>query len=262
MGDTTAYVQQQTLLRLQGQPADPREHALLALTLLIAERRHGGEEVVLMMDANERLLPEKGRMHKFLTETGLVDAIGYKHSSPTRTCVRGRFRIDYILVSPALVGAILKAGHLGIHDAIMSDHCGIWVEFDGNSLFRGTTETMGSTQADPFTAREISKMDRYNEAVNNHLVATNVEKRLERLSEIKSQQEFIDTYEKINKDVDDAMRAGINKVRRKNVGYARSPELTKEVSIVRYWRKQLRALCNGLPMSKSAKNSRMIIISQ
>ena len=252
LGDTTSYIQQQTLLRLRGLPPDPREYSLAALTTLILERKQGGEEVVLMMDANERLQPDRGRMHKFLTETGLVDAMGVRHEIPTRTSVRGRFRIDYILVTPPLVCAIKRAGHLGIHDAIASDHCGIWVDFDSRQLFRGVTDSLGSTLADPFTAREIAKMDRYNEMVDKHLLATNVERRLDRLATITTNQAFIDEFEKISNDVDDAMRAGINKVRRRNVGYARSPELTKAASVVRFWRTQLRSVRNRIAMSKSA----------
>ena len=253
LGDTTAFIQQQTLLRLRGVAADPREHALIALTSLVMERCQGGEEIVLMMDANERLLSEKGRLHKFMTETGLVDAIGYRHHNPPRTSLRGRYRIDYILVSPALVHSIVRAGHLGIHEAIMSDHSGIWVDFDSRKLFRGTTDSLGSTLADPFTAREIKKMDRYNEAVNSHLTATNVEHRLGRLNSTLSDHDFIELYERISNDVDDAMRAGINKVRRRNVGYARSPELTKAASFVRFWRTQLRAVRNRIALSKAAR---------
>ena len=192
-------------------------------------------------------------MREFLTPTGLIGPVEARHGVPPRTCVRGKHRIDYILISPYLQSAVTRAGHLGIHDAIQSDHCGIWLEFDGRKLFRGSTEHLGSTVEAPFTAREISKMDKYIETMEAHLKETKVEERLEQLITENQPQEdvFIETYEKISRDIDEAMKAGMNKVRRKNVGFARSPELTRAASLVRYWKTQLRATRNKVAMSKA-----------
>ena len=47
-------------------------------------------------------------------------------------------------------------------------------------------------------------------------------------------ENYIALYESIATDVDAAMQAGINTVKRANVGYARSPALTEAVSLIRY----------------------------
>ena len=235
-----------------GGKSEPRECAPVALTKFIVARTKVGEEIILSIDVNERLL-EGGRMREFLTSTGLIDPIEARHGVPPRTCVRGKHRIDYILISPSLQSAVTRAGHLGIHDAIQSDHCGIWLEFDGRKLFRGSTEHLGSTVEAPFTAREISKMDKYVATMEAHLKETKGEERLKQLITENQLQEdvFIETYEKISRDIDEAMKAGMNKVRRKNVGFARSPELTRAASLVRYWKTQLRATRNKVVMFKA-----------
>ena len=125
--DNTAYVQQQTKLRLLGRRPDPREHALPALTEFIISRTAAGEEVVVAMDANESLRPCKGRLRSFLTDTGIVDVVGHRHAELPHTCIRSSARIDFIFVSPTLLPAVKKTGHIGIHDAIPSDHCGVWI---------------------------------------------------------------------------------------------------------------------------------------
>ena len=82
LGDNTAYVQQQTKLRLLGRRPDPREHVLSALTAFINTQTAVGEDVVVAMDANEALGPYKGRLRPFLTDTGLVDVVGHRHADP------------------------------------------------------------------------------------------------------------------------------------------------------------------------------------
>ena len=102
-------------------------------------------------------------------------------------------------------------------------------------------------------------MNKYNATVEKHLIATRVEFRLDKLGTIQTNSKFIEEYEKICNDVNDAMRAGINKVRRRNVGYARSPALTKSAEIVRFWRTQLRSMHNNVALSRAtikfAKNN-------
>ena len=64
-------------------------------------------------------------------------------------------------------------------------------------------------------------MDRYVQAMELHLQANNVSRRLEKLetsAEHMTERLFEEEFEKISRNVDDAMRYGINTVKRKNVG--------------------------------------------
>ena len=152
-----------------------------------------------------------------MTSTGLTDPIEARHGEPPSACMRGKHRIDYILIPSYLQSAVTRAIHLGIHDAIQSDHCALWLEFDSRKLFRGSTEHLDSTVEAPFTGRVISKIDKYVETMETHLKETKVEERLERLSAESQMSEelYPETYEKISRDVDETMKAGMNKVRRK-----------------------------------------------
>lgn len=96
------------------------------------------------------------------------------------------------------------------------------------------------------------KMEKYLSKLEKHLAATSVEKRIDYLrtrGPKPSDSDFQCEYEKISADVDAAMRAGIKEAQWKNVGYARSPTLTKTASYVRFWRTQLRAKRNKTPLS-------------
>ena len=91
--------------------------------------------------------------------------------------------------------------------------------------------------------------------MESHMAETRVSARLAQLEAAGQHmggQLFIQEFERISADVDDAMRAGINTVRRRNVGYARSPTLTRAATIVRYWKTQLRAARQNVALSKAA----------
>ena len=80
-------------------------------------------------------------------------------------------------------------------------------------------------------------MEKYVHAMEAHMDETRVSPRLAHLEAVASHTEettFIQEFKKISSDVDDAMRSGVNTVRRRNVGYARSLTLTKAATIVRY----------------------------
>ena len=60
----------------------------------------------------------------------------------------------------------------------------------------------------------------------------------------------VEEYEKIARDVDAAMKAGIAASSRPNFGFHRYPALTDAASIVRYWRLQLTARRNNIGLSE------------
>ena len=91
--------------------------------------------------------------------------------------------------------------------------------------------------------------------MEEHLVKHSVERRLGRLQRSIPEGAVatgaqVEEYEKIARDVDDAMKAGIAASSRSNVGFHRSPALTDAASIVRYWRLQLTACRNNICLSE------------
>ena len=140
---------------------------------------------------------------------------------------------------PGITHAVQKCGQIGIHDAIMSDHSGCWVEFYGLKLFNGDTEGLSSVLQLPFTTRETVKLEKNTKALEDHLTAKNVENRLENLHRIEckdglADENYIALYETIATDVYCTMKAGITAAKQANVGYAQSPALTEAASLVHY----------------------------
>ena len=174
--------------------------------------------------------------------------------APT-TYLRGHRRIDFVFASESLLPHLRRSGHLDILDAIPSDHVGIWLELDGTELFRGVTEKIGSIPQKPFTMRDTSKLKMFIEIMEEHLVSKKVERRLERLQRSIPEGAIataaqVAEYEKIARDVDAAMKAGIAASSRSNVGFHRSSAIMDAASIVRYWRVQLTACRNNIGMSE------------
>ena len=98
----------------------------------------------------------------------------------------------------------------------------------------------------------------FTEKMETHLTSKRVEQRLEAFQKgiiegnLASRSE-VEEYERIARDVNDAIRCGIKAARRHNTGYNRSPALTEAAAIVRYWRLHLQAFRNALGLSDKTK---------
>jgi hypothetical protein len=102
--------------------------------------------------------------------------------------------------------------------------------------------------------RDTTKLKLFTGVMEKHLVEKEVERRLGRLQRsipegAVATRSQVDEYEKIARDVNKAMKAGIAASSRSNVGFHRSPALTDAASIVRYWRVQLTACRNNIGLS-------------
>ena len=136
-GPDTAYMQQYEALRAAGTATpDPRNQLLDDLTVLISEWREKGYKPVVMGDFNADMTDP--RFADFVNGNALIDVVDkVNEGEPPRTYARGRKRLDYILADRTLLKAVVKAGSLGLHDGILSDHTMQWVDFDISALFQG-----------------------------------------------------------------------------------------------------------------------------
>ena len=126
-------------------------------------------------DANEATDSHRNALPKFVSHTTLVDTIAHAHGDMApKTYLRGHRRIDFVFASESLLPHLRRSGHLGILDAIPSDHVGIWLEFDGTELYRGVTENLGSIPQKPFTMRDTSKLKMVPKIMEEHLVSREV----------------------------------------------------------------------------------------
>ncbi|KAL7519021.1 hypothetical protein ACHAWF_000213, partial [Thalassiosira exigua] len=98
-GATSAYMQQYTHLRKEGQSKpNPRKQTLHDLLQLIRAKRAEGYRPVLMMDANGDYLADKDpdlELRQFLEDANLIDPYYEKFGSQARTYLHGSKRLDY-----------------------------------------------------------------------------------------------------------------------------------------------------------------------
>ena len=76
IGENTAYMQQETLLRRAGHQAPrPRDHCIDALVTFVNASQLSGEEVILSIDANDDYSRSTNALSRLMAQTGLIDVI-------------------------------------------------------------------------------------------------------------------------------------------------------------------------------------------
>ena len=137
-GAFTAYQQQFTGLLTAGHSnPNPRRQILTDLLQLMRTYRAKGFRPILMMDANGDYRGDDKHFASFLNDAGLDDPFFDKFQISPPTYIRGSRRIDFIFIDPALASSLVRIGHLGTHDGVMSDHAMILADFDERQLFAG-----------------------------------------------------------------------------------------------------------------------------
>jgi hypothetical protein len=78
-----------------------------------------------------------GKLSTLVATWGLADPLASLHRSrpfqPSN--IRGKDRIDFILVSKNILPAVTSTGSLPFHSLFNSDHWLCFIDFDSNTLF-------------------------------------------------------------------------------------------------------------------------------
>ena len=82
--DSTAFIQQETILRKAKITESPWEHCINELIQFITKAILAGEEVILSIDANKPMHGPRNDVQKLLSPTGMVDAIAQFHGDETQ----------------------------------------------------------------------------------------------------------------------------------------------------------------------------------
>ena len=147
VGATTAYAQQWAVARQAGATnPEPRSQFITDLTKEIKEWRQQGKEVILMLDANERMGAEKKGIEWLANECGLTDIHTARHGDDNMsTYARGTKKIDFILASQKPAEAVTRCGFTAFYDGIHSDHRGAFADFNAKELFQGKPRNCSDT---------------------------------------------------------------------------------------------------------------------
>eukprot|EP00978_Attheya_sp_CCMP212_P024289 scaffold76097_cov33-Attheya_sp.AAC.1 len=134
-GHETAFMQQKRMLTLRGEEhPKPRKQVFADLTEQIKEWQTDKAEIVLCLDANADLLDTE--FQDLIRKTELIDLMATRLGADLpETYVRGKKMIDHIFGSPRLEDAIECVGYLAFNDGILSDHRGLFIDFNLSILF-------------------------------------------------------------------------------------------------------------------------------
>ena len=125
---------------------------------------HKRHELVIMLDSNDDL-SDSSPTYSLTTDCGLFSVHEYASyaadSLAPATHARGRKRIDHILVTAALLPAVTASCIEPLHAGILSDHRGLYVDFDTTLLLCGTLTTFPPSSARLLKSTDPRSVDVY-----------------------------------------------------------------------------------------------------
>jgi hypothetical protein len=107
--------------------------------------------------------------------------LNHAPATPPATYSRGSTRIDYILVSHALVPSVQRSGIMPFDAIFPSDHRLCYVDFHGIQLFQDETSNIAPFQFRQLKLYDPRIVDRYLEALHEQMEYHNLHEKIDRL---------------------------------------------------------------------------------
>ncbi|KAL3777849.1 hypothetical protein ACHAWO_012168 [Cyclotella atomus] len=264
-GPFTSYQMEYTGLRESGiKDPQPRFQIFKDLTSIIDEKREQGYRPIVMMDANEDWVAEShkqqgNKLKRFMQQAQLADPFFLKFNKAPRTYVRGRHRLDYILVDPALLPAIRSIGYLGSMEANMSDHTMAYIDFDEKLLFKGLINRPTEIHSREFMICQDDKKLKFTTLARTQFIHHKIHERVMRLAaeftEHGPTDTNINTYSKLDTEIIELIKCAAKKTSRKKFGYMRSPDLVQAGQLLMLYKCLLSCKLRRQPLPESCINS-------
>ena len=136
IGPKTAYSQQWSILRQQGQRnPHPRRQFYIDLERMLSRFHEKGHQLILAGDFNATLGDDSTGLDRILHKFNLIDPILHQHGPyQCSTYARGNKCIDYILISRSLLPAVLHSGIPGFDSVMSSDHRPIFLDLNTKAV--------------------------------------------------------------------------------------------------------------------------------
>jgi hypothetical protein len=139
-GPNTYIKQLWKTLRLAGHDEPkPRKQLIHDLKAELQEGHRKGLQFLLLGDFNEVIGQSPELMASICSELSLIDTIGYFHpgdATSTPTYNRGSRRLDYGLITQALLPSISASGMNTFGEISTSDHRALFLDFNSAELFK------------------------------------------------------------------------------------------------------------------------------
>jgi hypothetical protein len=266
-GPKTAYQQQKrqlsSIFRDQNKMPiiDPHKQFIVDLQSWIASLQSTGTQIILCLDNNEELLPNKGKLitlpfsekplihpthdgtlETLARSTGLIDVLRHHHPSSQYppTYNRGKKRIDLILASASLLPAIVRSGILPYNSVFQGDHRPCYIDLNAVEAFGGQTSPVCPPCQRSLQLHDPRKVNEYLTALTAQLSLHKVQQKVATLHNkaITGWQEDDQLqYERLDKLITEAMLyAERHTGKRYTKTYEWSPTLVQAVYAERFWR--------------------------
>ena len=131
-GETTAYKQQQKMLRYANKSEDPRYHFKQDLKLFVTKLQEDNHYIILMGDFNDHMHKNQESFSACIKELKLADPMTQLHNleEEVSTYSRGPNRVDFMFVSDEVLPFVNACGYDAFNENVFSDHRLMFLDID------------------------------------------------------------------------------------------------------------------------------------
>ena len=164
------YYQQVAMLQQDGHQLTPREAFIIDITKWLEEGKKKGELFIVGGDFNE-VLKIGLNLLKLCTNKKvlLVDSLASKERDNKSLSLSGHTIIDYVFVSPELLPAIWKQGYNQFDQLLVTDHRGMFIDFDTEMLFGNGDLKLDNEKMRYIQAKDLYMVKEYIDAMYEYL---------------------------------------------------------------------------------------------
>ena len=245
-GASTAWFQQKVLLTKNERTLEPDEAFLTDLTQWLHDTRKEDMEVILFLDANEQW-SEKAKITEFANEMGLLNLnlAGEYQFPATHPCLTNKDRdttIDFCLCSHRVVECITYATMTPYDLHSLGDHRGFLIDIDFKGLLHAKKEEIYSSIGRKLSTGNPQATKRYLSFVEERFREQNIYDRAIKLyhhchQKKHSRWAVMRKYNNLDAEIFAICRKAERQCRPTVCGhYQWSPQLTKAIKEMAYWR--------------------------
>jgi hypothetical protein len=183
-GTMSARYQQSEVMKNQGiKNPEPRAKVLEDLGARINELKATGEEIIIMMDANDTMQKANSELTKWVERLDLVDPHVLKHGTEEEpaTHERGSERIDYIFMTDKISEFLVAAGILEFHNFWKSDHRALYIDLDLEAFLGGRPSPLEMNANRGLMSNDPRAVKIYRESLLRNLEECGLEEKFEKL---------------------------------------------------------------------------------
>jgi hypothetical protein len=238
----TAYHQQEIAFHRQRRlNTNPRYNFCHDLIKFIKLQQTRETRIILLGDFNQHIDTPNGAVHSIANACNLIDI--WKRRHPTipepNTYLRGKTRIDYVLISPAIANSVQAIGYEPFHHTAATDHRGIFFDPATEQAFGSRTNNLESASQRTLQTKRHSAKVTYIRAAALHGKANNLFDRLHQLNQSEDRND--DLIERLDDILGQSCTTGENSCSRIRPG-----DWTTKIDKLRIWRRCLQKLLSAI----------------